>query len=230
MTKMAEPATLTIRRDFPRPDRALIDAFAGVPSGYVVDALGRTGALHWTIRAITKTASFVGPALTVRSRGRDNLAPWAAIEFAKPGDILVVATGANEEASVIGDLLAGMARNRGIAGIVTDGLVRDVPGLNEVGLPVFARGVTPNSPFKTGPGAIGTPIDVMGAHIGPGDLIVADSDGVVVVPAGGLAAAAAELANIRAKEAAMDARVRAGDTAPAWLPGFMKTADIRYLD
>jgi 4-hydroxy-4-methyl-2-oxoglutarate aldolase len=227
---MAEAPTLTIRRDWTRPSEALRAAFAEAPTGWVADAQGRRGALHHGIRAVTRATRILGAALPVWSRGRDNLAPYAALAFAQPGDVLVVATEDFEAASVAGDILLGMARNGGMVGLVTDGVVRDVPGLDAVGIPVFARGVSPNSPQKDGPGTIGLPVTLGGVLVGPGDLIVADGDGVVVVPLAGAAAIGVALHDVQAKEAAMDAAVRAGATRPGWLAARLERPDIRVLD
>jgi 4-hydroxy-4-methyl-2-oxoglutarate aldolase len=227
---MAEAPTLTIRRDWPRPSPAELAAFREAPTGWVVDAQGRRGALHHGIRVLTRASRILGTALPVWSRGRDNLAPYAALAFARPGDVLVVATEDYEAASVAGDILLGMARNAGIAGLVTDGVVRDVPGLDAVGIPVFARGVSPNSPQKDGPGTIGLPVVLGGLAVGPGDLVLADGDGVVVVPRAGLGAVAAALEEVRAKEAQMDAAVQSGATQPAWVPERLSRADIRFVD
>ena len=92
-------------------------------------------------------------------------------EYAKPGDVLIVATNAYEEASVAGDVMLGMAKNKGVCALVTDGMVRDVDGLNAVGIPVFARGLSPNSPFKDGPGTIGLPISLGGVTVNAGDVV-----------------------------------------------------------
>ena len=126
---------------------------------------------------------FCGVALTVQSRPRDNLAPYAAIRYAKPGDVMLISTDCYEEASVAGDVLLGMAKNQGVCALVTDGLVRDIDGLNAVGIPVFARGLSPNSPHKDGPGKIGLPIYVGGVMVNSGDVVIGDKDGVVVVAA-----------------------------------------------
>jgi 4-hydroxy-4-methyl-2-oxoglutarate aldolase len=227
---MAELATLAIRRDFPRPSAAQVARFKDAPSGYVVDAMGRRGALDFAIRPMTRSARFVGAALTIQTRTRDNLAPWAAIEFAKPGDVMIIAAQDSTEASVVGDLMMGIARNKGVVACVTDGLVRDVPGLDAVGLPVFARGVTPNSPFKTGPGSIGLPITIGGATVHPGDLLLADGDGVVVVPLARLDAVADELAAIRAKEAEMEARIKRGESSAPWVKSTLEKIDIVWVD
>lgn len=227
---MAEAPTLTIRRDWPRPDHSALAAFRDVPTGWAVDAQGRRGALDHGIRPVTKASRILGAALPVWSRGRDNLAPYAALAFARPGDVLIIATDDYVSASVAGDILLGMARNGGIAGLVTDGVVRDVPGLDAVGIPVFARGVSPNSPQKDGPGTIGLPIAVGGVAVSAGDLVLADGDGVVIVPLSALAAVIAALAEVRAKEAQMDAGVASGATQPAWLAERLARPDIVFMD
>ncbi len=227
---MAEAAKLTIRRDFPRPSEQEIAPFREAPSGWVADARGRRGALCHRIRPISRATRFVGSALTVQSRPVDNLAPYVALRFARPGDVLMVATDDCETAAVLGDVLLGMARNAGIVAAVTDGLVRDVAGIDAVGLPTFARGLTPNSPFKDGPGTIGLPISLGGVTVNPGDLVVGDADGVVILPRQDLAAAAAELQAVARKEGAMDAAVEAGSAAPAWLDEVLASDGVAYLD
>lgn len=215
---MADPTPLlTVRRNFQRPSRAEISAFAAMPTGWVVDANRRRGALHHAIRPLTKKTKFAGPALTVWSRACDNLAPYAAIAFAEPGDVLVVATDDYDNASVAGDVLLGMARNKGIVALVTDGLIRDLPGLDEVGIPAFARGVTPNSPHKDGPGEIGFTVSLGGVTVRAGDLVIGDQDGCVVVAREALPSISRGLGAIRAKEAKMDATVRGGATQHDWL-------------
>jgi 4-hydroxy-4-methyl-2-oxoglutarate aldolase len=227
---MAEPPVLTIKREFPRASASDLAAFAATPTGWVVDAQGRRGALPHTIRPLTKAVRAVGTALTVRSRARDNLAPYAALKFAKPGDILVVRTDDYEEASVLGDILLGMAKNAGIVAAITDGMVRDIAGLDAVGIPVFARGLTPNSPHKDGPGEIGFPIVLGGVAVAPGDLIVTDQDGVAIVPRASIAAVRAGLAEVAAKEAKMDASVRAGATRPDWLDALLSGPKVVYSE
>ena len=227
---MAEPVPLTIRRDWPRPDAKTLAAFKDAPTGFVVDAIGRAGALDHRIRPVWKGPHFVGSALPVWTTARDNLAPYAAISFAKPGDVMLIATGAYEGAAVIGDVVVGMMRNAGIAAAVTDGLVRDVQGIAEVGIPVYARGLTPNSPLKHGPGTIGLPIAIGGQAVEAGDLVVGDGDGVVIVPRWRIAEAAAELAAIREKESGMDALVKSGATSPSWLAARLTGDGVRYVE
>lgn len=227
---MAEPPQLKIRRDFPRPTAAEMQPFQSAPTGWVVDALGRRGALaHW-IRPLTSANRFIGTALTVRTRPVDNLAPYAALRFARPGDVLVVAVDGCDTASVVGDILLGMARNAGIVACVTDGVVRDIEGLDKVAIPVFARGLSPNSPFKDGPGEVGFSVLIGGVAISAGDLLVGDVDGVAVVPRAEVAATGADLARIAEKERTMDAAVAAGAKYPAWLDDVLKSPRVAFVD
>ena len=227
---MVDPAPLTIRKNFMRPSHTELLNFRDAPTGWVVDSIGRRGALpHW-IRPLTKVKRFVGSAITVRSRPIDNLAPYAALKFAQPGDVLVVSTDADEGASVLGDILLGMAKNAGIVAVVTDGLVRDIAGLNAVGIPVFARALSPNSPFKDGPGTVGLPITLGGISIASGDVLVGDADGVVVIPIASLTKAATKLKAIAAKEASMDKAVAEGAPYPSWLDDILVSDDVSYID
>lgn len=227
---MADPAKLTIRAGFSRPEPAALAPFREAATGHVVDAQGRRGALaHW-VRPMTAETRFVGAALTVRTRAMDNLAPYAALSLAQPGDVLVVAVDGHAEASVMGDVLIGMARNAGIVACVTDGLVRDVAGIEAVGIPCFARGLSPNSPMKDGPGAIGLPVTIGGVMVSAGDLLVGDRDGIAVVAGRDLAATAAGLAAVADKEAAMERAVADGARVPAWLDAVLASDAVRRLD
>lgn len=227
---MTERAAITVRRNFPRPDPALVAALKAVPSGYVVDAQGRSGAIDPGIRPMFEAPPFVGPALTVATAPHDNLVPYTALDYAKPGDVLVIVTGGYAGSAVMGDLSMGMAKNCGIVALVTDGLVRDVPGLAEVGLPVFARGRTPNSPNKDGPGSIGLAVTLGGVRVDAGDVIVGDGDGVVVVPQARLAEVVAGLAAVREKERKVEAAIAAGAKRPDWLDAALEAKGLRYVD
>jgi 4-hydroxy-4-methyl-2-oxoglutarate aldolase len=227
---MAEPHALTIRKSWPRPEAARLDAFRGIATGFVVDALGRDGAIDHRIRPVWEGPAFVGAALPVATTARDNLAPYAALRFAQPGDVMMIATGDFETASVTGDIMVGMMRNVGIIAAVTDGLARDVDGIMEVGIPVYARGLSPNSPFKHGPGRVGLPITIGGVVVEAGDIVLGDRNGVVVVPSWRIDEAITALAEVAAKERDMDALVRSGATAPAWLDARLAAADIRFVD
>jgi 4-hydroxy-4-methyl-2-oxoglutarate aldolase len=221
---------LTIKRKFTRTEPQLVKKFMNLPTGNVCDAQGRVGAMDYRIKPVSATSQLCGTALTVDTGPRDNLAAWAALEIAGPGDILVITTGGHLASSVAGDLYVGMAKNAGVAGIVTDGVVRDLPGINAVGIPVFARGICPNSPWKNGPGRVGLPIVIGGVSVNAGDIVVGDQDGVVIVARRTASAVADGLAAVLAKERKMEAAVKAGLTVPDWLKEACKAKGVRYLD
>ena len=123
-----------------------------------------------------------------------------------------------------------MARNQGIVAIVTDGLVRDVDGLLAVGLPIFSCGVSPNSPYKSGPGDIGLRVAMGSVSIDPGDLLIGDRDGVVVVPRAGIDTVSAALDEVRAAEAKLGALVKGGATTMDWVPEYLDSDQTRYVD
>ena len=206
-----DPPLLTIRRDFPRPDHELVAAFANAATGHVVDALGGAGALDYRIKPLGRGPSaFHGVALTCWAGPCDNLAVFGALDCARIGDVVLAATGPFFGAAVVGDLVIGMMRNCGVAAFVTDGVVRDVAGIEAVGLPVACAGVSPNSPARNGPGAVGLPVVLGGVAVEAGDIVVGDADGVVVVPQARAREIAARLAVVRGAEAEVEAQVRAG--------------------
>ena len=227
---MASTPALTVRRSFPRAAADLVERLRASPTGWVVDANGRRGALDYRIRPLTRTVRFCGVALTVQTRARDNLAPYAAIQYAVPGDVLVVATDAYEEASVAGDLLLGMARNQGVCAFVTDGMVRDIEGLDAVGIPVFARGLSPNSPYKDGPGSIGLPVSIGGMSIHAGDVVIGDENGIVVVARDKVESVLSALDEVKAKEQMMDELVAKGATFPPGMEQMLVQKGVLYLD
>ena len=226
----AKERALTIKRNFVRASQKFIKQFMNLPIGNICDARGRVGALDYRLKPVSTVAQFCGTALTVDSGPRDNLAAWAALAIAKPGDIILITTGGHLATSVAGDLYVGMAKNAGVAGIVTDGVVRDIAGINEVGIPVFARGICANSPWKNGPGRIGLPIVIGGVTVHAGDIVAGDQDGVVVVARREAASVAAEIKDVLAKEKKMAADVKAGKTVPGWLQEAYKTKGVKYID
>ena len=226
----AKETALTIKRNFKRTGQKLVRKFMNLPSGNVCDAQGRTGALDHRIKPVSKKSRLCGTALTVDAGPRDNLAPWAALEIAKPGDVIVITTGEHLDCSVVGDIYVGMANNAGVAGIVTDGVVRDLPGINDVGIPVFARGISPNSPWKNGPGRVGLPILIGRVAVKAGDIVVGDQDGIVIVAREKAGDAARAIQTVLAKEKQMEAGVKAGLTVPAWLKAAYETKGVQYQD
>ncbi len=197
----------------PRPDPALLKPFAGIQTGFVVDAMGGTGALAHHIKPVfADQSAMCGVVITCDAGPADNLALLAVLEHVQPGDIIVASAHGHLDCAIAGDLVLGMAKNGGAQGFVTDGCVRDTRGIRAVGLPCFAAGVTPNSPHKSGPGIVGAPVVLAGTHICSGDVIISDEDGVVVVPQARLAEVAKRLTQVLAAEKELDAKVQSGLT------------------
>jgi 4-hydroxy-4-methyl-2-oxoglutarate aldolase len=226
-----DPPLLIVRRRFERPSRELIAKVTGTPTGYIVDALDGRAALDAGIKPLPGTpASFCGPALTCDNGPADNLALFGAVATAEPGDVILAATDSFRATAVTGDLLLGMAKNRGVAAFVTDGMVRDQPGIVAVGLPCFCAGVTPNSPVRNGPGTIGQRIVIGGVAVESGDLVVGDGDGVVVVPRAAFATLLARLDGVRKAEAVMEAKVKAGLGVPDFIQDLFDKGRVKEIE
>jgi len=172
-----------IRTDTPRLDAALMGQFAEFATPDISDLLNRLYAVDPSIRCLTPGRSqLIGPACTVKVFPGDNLMVHKSLDVARPGDVVVIDAGSSPMNAVLGDIISTKARHREIAGFVVDGLVRDLAGIGELDLPVFARGTTPVGPLHRGPGEINYPIACGGVVTNPGDVVVADRDGIVIVP------------------------------------------------
>ena len=208
-----DPPLLTIHRGHRRPDPALVERFRGAQTSHLVDAMDGRGAMDWQIKPMDPAnAAFVGPALTAFAYPADVVAVLGALGEAQAGDVIVVANDGYRATAVIGDLVAGMMKNRGVAAFVTDGLGRDRAGILAAGMPLFAAGIVPTSPANNGPGVVGAPVVCGGVAVRSGDIIVGDADGVVVVPQERAEAVLANLDRVRAAEARAVAAVEAGAT------------------
>jgi len=225
-----DPPLLTIKR-VTRLPADLLKGFAGAQTGHLVDCMEGRGALHHSIKPVDpQRAVFCGPAITAHAYPADNLAVFGALAEAAPGDVIVVANDSWDKTALVGDLVCGMMKNKGVAALVTDGLVRDVAGILPTGLPTFAAGVSPNSPAKAGPGTVGFPVTVGGVLVCSGDIIVGDADGVVVVPRTRAEEVLATLAKVRAAEAAAEAKVKAGATMLDAVAAILSGSRVRRVD
>jgi 4-hydroxy-4-methyl-2-oxoglutarate aldolase len=211
---LEEPPVLTLIEDFPRPSAEQIAAFKGVPTGFVCDAMNGLGAMATAIAPVSTEydCSAVGTALVAQNGPADILATLAAIEMAQPGDMVIAAVDGFQGCAAAGDRVLGMLKTRGVAGFVTDGPMRDYAGMVEVGLPAWCTGLNPNSPYSKGPGTAGGAAMIGGLQVRSGDIVVADRDGVVVVPQAQIEAVIARLPEVTALEEALDAKVSEGFT------------------
>lgn len=164
-----------------RPDKALIEQFRDIPVANIGDVMNRISCMDARIKPINKSG-LLGPALTVRVRIGDNMMLHHALDIAEPGDIIVVEAQGDLVNAIAGENMVLWAARRGIGGLIVDGAMRDVDSIAQMPFPVFCAGIQPNGPYKQGPGEINVPISCGGLAILPGDLIVGDADGVVVIP------------------------------------------------
>lgn len=164
-----------------RPPQALVEAFRGLPVANIADEMYRMSCVDADIRPFNRTP-LVGTAVTVKAPDADNLMFHKALDLAQPGDVIVVTSISRAKRALCGEIMMRYARSRGLAGFVIDGYIRDVEGAEALeGFSVYARGVTPLGPYKEGPGEINVPIAVGGQVVCPGDILVGDADGLVVI-------------------------------------------------
>ncbi|MCZ3374907.1 4-carboxy-4-hydroxy-2-oxoadipate aldolase/oxaloacetate decarboxylase [Rhizobium sp. AG207R] len=164
-----------------RPSKADIEALAKFSPATIHEAQGRRGALSSRLKPVDYRMKLCGPAFTVKCAPRDNIMLQLAINYAKPGDIIVVSAGEYEEAGSFGDVLANACLAKGIGGLVTDTGVRDTLQLRELGFPVFSLSVCIKGTVKETIAAVNDPVIVGGEIINPGDIIIGDADGLVIV-------------------------------------------------
>lgn len=210
---------LRIRQEHERPPSGLVAALAAFDTATISDLMNRLYTMSSSIRPVTPPGlRLAGPACTVKVFPGDNLMVHKSLDVARPGDVIVVDASSSHMTAVLGDLIATKARHRGLAGFVVDGLIRDLPGILDLGdMPVFARGITPIGPLHRGPGEIGYPVSAGGIVVQPGDIIIGDGDGVVVVPQDEAALVVGRLQEKAEAEAAYAAGVARGEFSNAWV-------------
>jgi RraA family protein len=171
---------LRIYNKVDRPSKELIESFSGLPVANIADMMNRMFCLNAKIRPMN-AAPLLGPAFTIKCRPGDNLLLHKALDMAEPGDILVVDAQGDMSNSIMGELMALWAIKRKLGGIIVDGAIRDIGSIKNMSIPIYAAGITPAGPYKDGPGEINVSVVCGGVVVTPGDIIVGDEDGVVVI-------------------------------------------------
>jgi RraA family protein len=206
-----------VKMDFPRLPLEMMQQFREFASPDISDLLNRLYAVNPAIHCVSGAHTLCGPACTVKVFPGDNLMVHKSLDVAEPGDIVVIDAAASTMNAVLGDLISTKAKHRHIQGFVIDGLVRDLPDIIELDFPVFARGMTPIGPLHRGPGEVNFPICCGGVVVNPGDIIVADAAGVVVIPQGIAQDLLERLHAHKASNADYLEAIRRGDFSNAWV-------------
>lgn len=217
-----------IRTSIDRPDPDIVAGFREFETPAASDLMNRLYTMRSEIRTLTDPElRLAGPACTVKVFPGDNLMVHKSLDVAQPGDVIVIDAGSSPMNAVLGDLISTKARHRGVAGFIVDGLIRDLPAILALGdFPVFARGVTPIGPLHRGPGEINHPICCGGIVVNPGDIVMGDLNGIVVVPR---QIAEDLLVSLQAKaagEADYTAAVARGEFSNAWVDRLLEQSGM----
>lgn len=227
-SKMNPGAGFRIRRNSNRPERKTVDGYLDFHTPEISDLMNRLYTMNTAIKPLTNPdLRILGPACTVKCFPGDNLMVHKALDIAQPGDIVVVDTSSSLMTAVLGDTISMKARHRGIAGFVVDGLIRDLPAIQRLGdFPVFARATTPIGPLQRGPGEINYPVSCGGVVVHPGDLVIGDLDGVVIVPQDVCREILEVLVERAPAEQAYVAAVARGEFSNAWVDALLDEASV----
>lgn len=221
-----------IRQNFERLSVAVMQELSQFEVPDISDLLNRLYAIDPQIRCLSGRYRICGPACTVKVFPGDNLMVHKALDIAKPGDIIVVdgsGSGSRTNA-LIGDIICTKARHRGIQGFVIDGLIRDLPAIEELGYPVFARGTTAIGPLHRGPGEINFPIACGGTVINPGDVLIADDAGMVAVPRDIVSTIIEILTSQKETNRAYLSAVQRGEFSNEWVDNLLDQHDCPIVD
>ncbi|HYM13492.1 MAG TPA: hypothetical protein VEU62_22320 [Bryobacterales bacterium] len=215
----------------PRPPRELIDEISTLETPYLSDAMNRFGGMDANLRPASPGMRAAGPAVTVRVPPGDNLMVYKAFQVAQPGDVIVIEARGFTSVAQWGDLTSMIARGLNLAGMVTDGALRDLQGICEVGFPVFAKPwLVPNGALKDGPGEVNVPVAVSNVPVLPGDIVVGDSHGVVVVPRRDAEAVLAKAQAVAEAEVKKVREIREGRLIPGWLDKTLAEKGCEIID
>jgi len=215
-----------IIRDFDRVPANVVKEASSFQPAILADVAGRRGAMHGRIKALRPNMKVAGTAFTVEVRPGDNLMIHAAMAMAKPGDVLVIDGKGDQTAALMGTIMMTACKKLGIAGLVIDGAARDSLEIEEMDFPVFSVGTNPNGPTKMVPGRIGHPVSVGGVIVNPGDFVIGDADGVVVVEREKVEGLLPSAAKKVKDEAARIEAIKGGDTNAKWLVSALRAAGV----
>ena len=222
-------ASLRIQDIPKRPDPKLVAELRKMVTPHLSDSMERLYAGGPQLRPMHGEGKLAGPAFTVKTAAGDNLLVHKALDMAKKGDVIVVDAGGSLDNAIIGELMMSRARQRGVAGIVIWGAIRDSAEIRAGSYPVFAAGVTHRGPYKNGPGEINVPIMMGGTPVNPGDIIVGDADGLVAIPQDQAERILKSAQAILAKETAAMKEINAGTVDRSWVDKSLKEKGYKLV-
>jgi RraA family protein len=218
------------RRKITRPKAETLARLRHFPTPDISDLMNRLYTMDPGIKNVVNEERIFAPACTVKVFPGDNLMVHKALDIAQSGDVIVVDAGSSSLNGVLGDLISTKAKHRGVAAFVIDGLLRDIDGVKEVGMPVYARGVTPIGPLHRGPGEINFPVCCGGIVVRPGDVICGDANGVVVVPQEFLEELLTRLEHNRQTMQDYEQNVKHGNFSNEWVDETLTKLDCFQVD
>ena len=202
-----------------------VERYRDLPVAVVSDVMNRLSAGGAGLRPMHRAGMLIGPAITVRTRPGDNLMVHKALDMAVPGDVLVVDAGGDVTNAIIGELMIAYAKQKGVAGIVIYGAIRDLDSISKDDFPVFAAGVTHRGPYKDGPGEVNSDISICGMVVRPGDLVMGDMDGLIAVPYEHVSAVYAPALAKHEKEVAQLEAIARGENDRSWVDRKLESTD-----
>ncbi len=214
------------------PPKELVEAYKELPAPVVADCMNRLSALHSGIRLVSKpfAGSMAGPALTVKARPGDNLLLHKAINMCQEGDVIVVSNAGDTSQALLGENMVGWLLHRKAGGLVVDGPVRDIAALKDCPMPIYARGTTPGGPFKEGPGEVNVPIACGNIHVNPGDIVLGDEDGVIIIPLRDAAGLLEPSRRFHANDQAKGKASRDGTADRSWVEKALEAKGCEIID
>lgn len=228
---MAVGKRIYLKRNLPDPE--VMAQFKEIPASNTCDVMGRNAAMHPRIRLVSqpKAQMMVGPALTVKARAGDNLALHAALNIAQEGDVLVVSNEGDNTRALMGEIMMAYLRyDRKVAGIILDGPIRDIDEIGKWDFPVYATGTTPGGPYKEGPGEVNVPISCGEISVNPGDIILADPDGIIVIPRKDAPQILVDAQKFQEADESKLAAAKNGTSKRGWVDKALQEKDFEIID
>lgn len=220
-----------LKREMPDPE--IMAQFKSIPASNTADVMNRSCAMNPRIHLVSqpKDQMMVGPAYTVKSRAGDNLTLHAALNLCREGDVLVVSNEEDSTRALMGEVMMAYLRyTKKIAGIILDGPIRDIDEIGQWDFPVYCTGTTPGGPYKEGPGEINVPISCGGISVNPGDIILADPDGIIVIPRQDAAVILEDAKKFQAADEKKLAAAKDGTADRAWVEKALAEKGYEIID